>query len=94
MSHDPQTAAARTRYNVLKLLSDDEVARVSTAETAATLSPGDEYLDLDHLEDGVRVATLTRYMSTANLLPKSTVGDATWRAILTELPPRPVASAR
>ncbi len=94
MPNDPRTAAAHTRNNVLKLLSDAEVARVSTAETAATLSPGEEYLDLDHLEEGVRVATLTRYMSTANLLPKSTVADATWRAILTELPPRPVATAK
>jgi hypothetical protein len=31
----------------LKLLSDDDIARVSTAETAASLAEGDEYVDLD-----------------------------------------------
>ena len=38
-----------TRDSILKLLSDDEVASVSTAETAARLTDGDEYLDLEHL---------------------------------------------
>ena len=45
-----------TRENILMLVSDDEVARVSTAETAPRLAEGDEFLDLDQLERGVQRA--------------------------------------
>jgi hypothetical protein len=89
MQNDPQ-AAYITRDSILKLLSDDEVARVSTAETAGKLSPGEQYLDLEHIDRGVRVATLTRDMSTANLLPKRAVADETWRKILNTLAAPPV----
>ena len=36
-----------TRDTILRLLSDDEIARVSTAETAAHLAKDDEYIDLE-----------------------------------------------
>jgi len=85
MQNSPQAAAYITRDSILKLLSNEEVARVSTAETAAKLSPGEQYLDLEHIEQGVRVATQTQAMSTANLLPKRSVADDTWRKILTKL---------
>ena len=45
------------RESVLKLLSDDEVASVSTAEAAARLLDGEEYLDLGQLDRGVQQAT-------------------------------------
>jgi hypothetical protein len=35
-----------TRAGLMKLLSDDEAARVSMAETAARLGDGEEYVDL------------------------------------------------
>ncbi len=38
------------RDAVLKTLSDDEVASVSMAETAAQLADGEDYLDLERLE--------------------------------------------
>jgi len=44
------------RESVLKLLSDDEVASVSTAETATRLLDAEEYLDLEELERGVQQA--------------------------------------
>ena len=44
------------RENILKLLSDEEVAKVSTAEAASGLTEGTEYLDLEHLEQGVQRA--------------------------------------
>ncbi|HPH30141.1 MAG TPA: hypothetical protein PLA87_25020, partial [Pseudomonadota bacterium] len=44
------------RNDLLKLLSDNEVASVSLAETAVQLSDGDEYLDLSNLDKGVRSA--------------------------------------
>jgi hypothetical protein len=68
----------------LTLLSDDEVASVSTAETAVALAEGDEYLDLTQLDRGVRRAAGA---STAlcNVLPRRAVCEATWNKVLTEL---------
>ncbi len=44
------------RENIMKLLSDDENAKVSNAE-AKPLPAGEEYVDLDDLEAGVQTAT-------------------------------------
>jgi hypothetical protein len=49
-----------SRDSMMKLLSDDEVARVSTAETAAHFSDGDEYLDLEQFDRGVQRAPGSR----------------------------------
>ena len=77
-----------TRDHVMNLLSDSEVARVSNAETAMRLDEGDEYLDLEHIEQGVRRADgLSPHMATV-LLRKS-VEEATWAKILSLLPPMP-----
>ena len=43
-----------TRDTILRLLSDDDIARVSTAETAASLAEGDEYVDLEAPDRGVQ----------------------------------------
>jgi hypothetical protein len=81
-----------TREDVLKLLSDDEVASVSTAETAPRLADGDEYLDLEQLQKGVQRAA-GRTAPLGRLLPKKAVRAATWAAILHRLPPpRPYSS--
>jgi len=89
MKTDNRTAYV-TRETILQLLSDDEVATVSTAETAPRLSAGDEYVDLEHLDDGVRRAG-GMIESMGRLLPKKAVHEATWAKILTKLP---VAHAR
>jgi hypothetical protein len=74
-----------TRENVMRLLSDAEVALVSTAETAPRLSNGDEYLDLEHLDVGVRRAFgLTP--RTGRLLPRKAVHKDTWSKIVGQLP--------
>jgi len=72
------------RHSILTLLSDDEVASVSTAETATALSDGDEYLDLAQLDRGVRLAA---GMSTPlrNVLSRRAVCESTWNKILTQL---------
>jgi hypothetical protein len=72
-----------TRNSIMKLLSDDEIVSVSAAETAR-LSEGDEYLDLNHLDRGVRRAHGTP-TPIAKVLPKSAVAEATWNKILTQL---------
>lgn len=72
-----------TRDRVLKLLSDEEVARVSTAESAARLEQGEEYLDLEALESGVHRAFENTPMG--RILPKKAVREETWAKILREL---------
>jgi hypothetical protein len=73
-----------TRDSILKLLSDDEIASVSTAETATRMAEGDEYLDLEHLDRGVRRADSGR-IPMGDLLAKKAVAEATWTRILTQL---------
>ncbi len=72
-----------TRESILKLLSDDEVAKVSTAETASGLEPGDEYLDLEHLDRGVLRGGATVPMG--RVLPRKAVHPGTWTKILAQL---------
>lgn len=74
-----------TRNSIMNLLSDDEIVSVSAAETAR-LSEGDEYLDLDHLDRGVRRATGVA-TAMATVLAKSAVAETTWNKILTQLVP-------
>jgi hypothetical protein len=69
---------------ILSLLSDAEVARVSTAETAPRLSNGDEYIDLEDLERGVQRA-LGAAASMGHVLPRKAIGDDTWTKIVTQL---------
>jgi hypothetical protein len=83
MQNDTKTEYI-TRDRLLKLLSDDEVASVSTAETAMRLSDGDEYLDLDHLDRGVLTAHRP-VTPMGSVLPKKAVHADTWSKILTQL---------
>jgi len=73
-----------TRDNLLKLLSDDEVASVTTAETAVQLPDGDEYLDLEQLKCGVQRASRTN-TSMGRVLPRKAVHEHTWSKILAQL---------
>ena len=77
-----------TRDQILKLLSDDEVARVSTAETAAQLDEGDEYVDLEAPERGVRKALKTSSTPMGRVLPRKAVRDKTWQDIVVLLSDR------
>jgi len=73
------------RDGIMNLLSDDEVASVSTAETAQKLVDGDEYLDLEQLEQGVRRApSIPTPMG--RVLPRKAVHQDTWSKILMKLP--------
>jgi hypothetical protein len=81
MRHD-QRRQYLTRNGILNLLSDEEVAIVSRAETAAPLMDGDDYLDLNHLEHGVRRA---RGEATGRVLPQKAVPEATWTSLVDQL---------
>ena len=69
------------RETIIELLSDDEVSKVSTAETAVRLAEGDEFLDLEQLglsvqrADGVPVHI-------EGVLPRKVVHELTWIRIL------------
>lgn len=73
-----------TRESIMKLLSADEIAKVSMAETATNLSKNDEFIDLEHVSDGVKAAAgVPARMGT--VLPRSAVHPDTWTKILAHL---------
>ncbi len=72
------------RDNIMSLLSKEEVASVCTAEAAEQLSDGDEYLDLEQLNQGVRRAQRTS-TPMSRVLPKNAVHQDTWGKILRQL---------
>ena len=71
-----------TRDTILKLLSDAEIARVSTAETHALLADGDEYVDLRTPDQGVRRALGKTTAPMGDVLPRKAVLEHTWRQIV------------
>jgi TusA-related sulfurtransferase len=83
------TVSERTEYitrdTILKLLSDDEIAKVSNAETVLQLAEGAEYLDLEELDKGVQLSRAGTRLTIPHALPRAVVGPATWDAILAQL---------
>ena len=73
-----------TRESILKLLSDDEVASVCTAETKVRLAEQDEYVDLEQLELGVQKAHGAG-PAMGRMLPRKAVHPDTWTKIRTAL---------
>ena len=73
-----------TRDAILDLLSDTEVASVTTSTTTCDLHAGDEFIDLEHVELGVRrasgVASPPGYV-----LPRCAVSDETWHLVVSRL---------
>jgi hypothetical protein len=88
MSHANRSELV-ARDTLLKLLTDEEMARVSTAETAAGLTPGQEYIDLEHIDRGVQVCNAATKVVMGNALPRRAVGDPTWTKIIAQLAPQP-----
>ncbi len=83
---DAKRAEQVARDTILNLLSDEENAKVSTAEAATRLAEGAEYLDLEHLDRGIqRAETATAKATMGHLLPRSAVRDETWNKILAQL---------
>jgi hypothetical protein len=82
--NDHKRADYIIRDRVLNLLSDSEIASVSTAESARDLREGEEYVDLEQIEHGVQRALKTR-APMGRLLPRKAVREDTWVEILTLL---------
>jgi hypothetical protein len=76
-----------TREDVLDMLSAEEVARVSTAETTERLGHGEEYLDMKALGQGVRRADGIS-VPMGFVLPRSAIHADTWKKILAHLTAR------
>jgi hypothetical protein len=83
MNNETRTAHV-TRENILMLLTDDEVASVCTAETAVRPLEGEEYFDLNDLDQGVR-KMLGTAPPMSRLLLRRAVRQETWSKILREL---------
>ncbi len=81
----PKGSTYQRRHAVLALLSDEEVARVSTLETAPQLADGEEYLDLARPERGALRAQSSTPIVMSNVLPRSAVSDETWAKLLVEV---------
>ena len=82
---DAKRAEQTARDAILKLLSDEETARVSTAETASKLADGAEYVDLEQLDRGVQRAKPGAGVTMGHVLPRSAVSKETWSKIVGHL---------
>lgn len=82
---DRKRAEYVAREAILKLLSNEEAARVSTAEAASGLTEGAEYLDLKHLDQGLQRAEAATKVTMRHVLPRRAVSDETWSRILAQL---------
>ncbi len=74
-----------TRDAIMKLLSDDEIARVSARESGPTLVAGDEYVNLMELTMGVRRMETDTDIRMSEIVPRSAVAAATWTKICAHL---------
>lgn len=74
-----------TRNTILNLLSNDEIAKVSTAEATSGLTKGAEFLDLEHLDQGVQRAGSVTKVAMGQVLPRNAVSEETWGKILLQL---------
>ncbi len=83
-----QTKSALKRESILKLLTDAEVAKVSSAEDAPRLVEGDEYIDLEDLGSGVQLVQATPRTAPGRALPRSAVSDGTWAKIVSAVASR------
>ncbi len=70
-----------TRESVLNLLSDDEIAKISAAESRP-LVEGDDYVDLEHPERGVLKVIAGSAPRPGSALPRSAVRDETWGRVV------------
>jgi hypothetical protein len=82
---DQAASDLATRETILKILTDDEVAKVSTAEGATGLRNGSEYLDLIHLERGIQTAGSLTHVNVGDVIPRNAVSAQTWQKITAQL---------
>ena len=75
-----------TRDDIMELLSDDEIARVTTIEAGTSLTAGHEYVDLEQLDQGVQTAQgSTAPIPMGRVVSKKAVQGQTWSKIVEHL---------
>jgi hypothetical protein len=90
--NNEKRSAYFTRDDIMGLLSDDEIAKVTTAESATSLGVGDDYIDLEQLDEGVRTAKEgTAAIPMGRVVSKKAVKERTWNQILEHLTSRRIA---
>lgn len=72
------------RENIIELLTDQEVASVSSVQAAAKLAEGDEFIDLEKLHQGVGRADGVR-LHMGSVLARKAVREQTWTRIVAML---------
>ncbi len=85
ISGDSKRASYVTREALLGLLSDEEVARVSTTEASPRLANDEEYIDLLQLSEGVRKVSASSVLTMGHVLARNSVGKETWTKICSRL---------
>jgi hypothetical protein len=85
MNTETKKANFNTRDALLKLLSEDEVARLSTNEAGPRLPDGDEYVDLEQIRKGVQRVLPYSIVRMGHVLPRSEIRAETWRKICARL---------
>jgi hypothetical protein len=90
--NNEKRSAYFTRDSIMGLLSDDEIARVTTAESASSLVVGDEYIDLEQLDQGVRTVGATAPIAMGQVVAKKSLQELTWNKVVTQLASRRIVS--
>lgn len=79
---------------VLKLLSEEEVARVSAGQGELRLNDGDEYIDLAAPNNGVRSVHGALQQTMGKVLSRKAVSAATWEKLAARFGTRFATKAR
>ncbi len=79
------SSAQIEKEDILALLSDAEIGKVSMAETKKSLAPGEQFVDLDDLGAGVQTVQGTGAPDMHDLIVRSAVGTKTWLNIVERL---------
>ena len=81
----PTRVDQSARNAIMMLLTDEETARVATAQAGARLADGAEFLDLEQLERGIQRAASRTPIAMGHIIARSAVGNDTWNRIVTHL---------
>ena len=76
-----------TRDRVMGLLTDEEIATVCSAQAEISLAEGEEFLDLKHLNLGVRRSGNATATPMGRVLPKKAICESTWLELLRQITP-------
>ena len=71
-------AGHAVREAILGILSDEEVAKVSTAEATSVMGAGQEFIDLENLGLGIQRVNAATTVKMAHVLPRKAVSAQTW----------------